>query len=87
MLTSLRTLAFTVAVGSFVALGSAGAYAQSANPCAPKAANPCAAKKPMDDKGMMDKKPANPCAAKKSMDDKGMMDTKPANPCAAKGKM
>ncbi|EME69539.1 hypothetical protein H261_12834 [Paramagnetospirillum caucaseum] len=64
MLTSIRTLAFTVAVGSFVALGSAGAYAQ--------AANPCAAKKAMDDKAMMDKKPANPCAAK------------PANPCAAK---
>ena len=72
MLTSLRTLAFTVAVGSFVALGSAGAYAQATNPCAAKAANPCAAKA------------ANPCAAKKAMDDKAMMDKKPANPCAAK---
>jgi hypothetical protein len=72
MLTSFRTLAFSVAVGSFIALGSAGAYAQAANPCAPKAANPCAAKKAADDKAMMDKKPANPCAPK------------PANPCAAK---
>jgi len=54
---SLRTLAFALAAGAFVAAGvSSGAYAQAANPCAPKPANPCAPKG--------DKKPANPCAPK-----------------------
>ena len=66
----IRTFAFAAAVGGLVALGGAsGAFAQSANPCAPKAGNPCAPK------------PANPCAPKKD----GAGDThKSANPCAPK---
>lgn len=70
----IRTFALAAAVGGLVAVGgTAGAFAQAANPCAPKAGNPCAPK------------PANPCAPKAGNPCTPKQDTqKPANPCAPK---
>lgn len=77
---SIRTILLAAtAIGALLAMGSAGAFAQTGNPCAPKAGNPCAAK-PMADMPMMDKKAANPCAPKAA----NPCAMKPANPCAPK---
>jgi len=77
---SVRTLVLATAVGGLVAVGgSAGAFAQAANPCAPKAANPCAPK--TGDKSWDKKKAANPCAPKKA---ENPCAPKAGNPCAPK---
>lgn len=90
---SIRSLAFSVAIGGFVALGGSGAFAQAANPCAAKPmmdktmsdtkAMPGKAMsetKAMGDKAMTDTK----TMPDKTMPDKTMMDMKPGNPCAPK---
>ena len=63
----IRASALAVAVGGLVVLGSGGAFAQTANPCAAKpmedkkAANPCAPKT----ENPCAPKAGNPCAPKK----------------------